>query len=199
MEGYESDGTKKQKKSGIELLSLETQDLTPEGTIEHFLITRQSAIHALRSYVTQQEKRELSDFEVEGFYDRVKEASFGSLSLSSGSLCEVNETTFLPGHDLRQGLTLFEPGSEPSGVRAFNFVFNTKWKKYDCLVLDSGRSRKYYDDLAKSDKQHAFTQAFANKLGVDGYGAIIEENSDGSFKLLDCAERQSPEYEDTSV
>lgn len=134
-----------------------------KGTLQSFLDSSFKAIRAVIAYnkivdmegaIPFQELQKLGDF--------IRKESEGKLSWTDGMLCEIGESgeEFAEGHE---GV-LFgrELGVDAKAVKGCYFSVDLKNQNFECVVLDGGGSRKYFDDKDKSAKRQ-YVERFANR------------------------------------
>lgn len=134
-----------------------------KGTLQSFLDSSFKAIRAAIAYnkivdmegaIPFQELQKLGDF--------IKMESEGKLSWTDGMLCEIGESgqEFAEGHER----VLFgkELAEHTQAIKGFWFSFNLNETEFECVVLDGGGSRKYFDDKDK-DGRRQYVERFANR------------------------------------
>jgi len=90
----------------------------------------------------------------------IEKESSGRLHWFDGILCEISDFGELVEHGLRFGSEPLAEGIQ--AVRGFHFRFKLKGKNFECVDLDGGGSRKYFDQK-DSDGKRQFMRRFAER------------------------------------
>jgi len=91
----------------------------------------------------------------------IEKESSGRMHWSDGILCEISDFGEVFEHET------LSFGSEPlaegiQAVRGFHFRFKLEGKNFECVDLDAGESRKYFDQK-DSDGKRKFIRRFAER------------------------------------
>lgn len=124
-----------------------------------FLGKNHRAIRAMRSYNQHLALKE-QDKELEEIEKTIEQESKGELHWLNGNLCEISDT----GQTILYHGEFFPPGEEERSVRGFRFNFQIDGVAFECVDLDGGRSRKYFDTKDKEGKRK-FIKRFAERNG----------------------------------
>lgn len=149
-------------------------------TLQNFIKSNYNAIRAIRSYnkiidlmgyIDHKQLDELDQF--------IQAESKGSLRGVSGVLCEIGESgeEFAEGHE---GV-LFgrELGKNAKAIKGCYFSVLLQKQDFECVVLDHGGSREYFDKKNK-DKRRQYVERFANRRR----GSLIFIGSPEDFEKL---------------
>lgn len=173
-------------------MSMQEQTPKPEAAEQillGLLSRKRQAINALRSFHqfawTMEPgplRRQLSDelrTVIEG----------DELSVFNGNLCEFSDTFWNEKHSLYSN-----PEQTRDSLRGFQFLIEADGLSFECIFLDAGGSRKYFEQLSVQE-QRKYVEDFAKKrqqrkgIGaykarkIQGFTAFVDEEQ-GSFKVI---------------
>lgn len=159
---------------------LERAEERVRGTLQEFLDSNYKAVRAMISYNKIIDMQGNIGFQqLEKLENFINIESKGKLQYFSGLLCEIGESgeEFAEGHE--EVLFGVELGDDAKAVKGCCFSVDLERQGFECVVLDSGGSRKYFDEKDKSGKRQ-YVERFANRKR----GSLIFIGSSKDFEKL---------------
>lgn len=152
--------SEKQPRSEAKLIQAEQKARLP---LQSFLDENYRSIRMLRSYYQhlphfkkQNRMEELRELE-----KGIEKGSKGKLHWFDGGLCEISDT----GQNLQYHDEFFPKfGEKVKSIRGFHFNFLIGNTGFECVDLDGGRSRQYFDGKNGKEKRE-FLRRFAERTG----------------------------------
>ena len=134
-------------------------------TLQEFLDSNYTPIRAMRAYSQHLYVGEgRASPQLESLKSFIDTESKGKLRYYDGTLCEIGYS----GEEFANSHTApyFEKGREfakyPQAIRGFWLNFNLKETEFECVVLDDGRSRTFFDEKDKNERRR-YVERFANR------------------------------------
>lgn len=133
--------------------------------LESFLNQNYRAIRAMRSLAQIWDGQfDLDPEQIEELKAFVKEESNGNLDHQRGLLCEIwddgeefqHHGAYF-GNELKDGV---------AAIKGFRFVFALDGRFFECVGLDDGKSRAYFDSMSEKEK-YQFVKRFAYKNAAE--------------------------------
>jgi len=139
------------------------------GTLQEFLDSNYKAVRAMRAYTqTVYLGQNPASPQLEDLKSFVNRESKGQLECYDGTLCEIGEW----GEEFADSHSAVYFGKDrvehEKAIRGFWFGFNLQETEFECVVLDHGRSRTYFDEKDKSDRRQ-YVERFANRRRNEWY------------------------------
>lgn len=131
-------------------------------TLQEFLDSNYRAIRAMRAYSqTVYLGKSPASSQLEGLKSFVDTESKGKLRYSDGTLCEIGYSGEAFANSHTAPLFKEDFTGHTRGIRGFWFQFKLE-TEFECVVLDDGKSRVYFDEKDKSDRRQ-YVERFANR------------------------------------
>ncbi len=164
---------KKIIKQEVELSEQEAKKI-----LEGFLERNRDAIHGLRSFCQILDGGfRFDDSQTDWLKRLIQERSSDSLKWTNGLLCQIGNKWEIFQHE--RGEEQMEWKEGVGAVRGLYFHFQTNGFYFECVDLDAGQSRKYFDSMTDGQKSN-FIGRFANRNR--GFGKFF-----GDSKILPLA------------
>jgi len=132
-------------------------------TLQEFLDSNYKAVRAMIAYNKIQDAQGNVGYDrLEGLERFIREESKGKLGWFNGFLCEIGESgeEFAEGHE---GILFGKELSESArAVKGCYFGVDLKEQNFECVVLDGGGSRKYFDEKDEKERRQ-YIERFANR------------------------------------
>jgi len=131
-------------------------------TLQFFLDSNYKAIRGVIAYNKFVDAEGNIPEQLEKLENFVKVESKGNLHWTSGVLCEIGESgeEFAEGHE---GILFGKELSESArAVKGCYFGVDLKEQNFECVVLDGGGSRKYFDEKDEKERRQ-YIERFANR------------------------------------
>jgi hypothetical protein len=151
-----------EKKECLRTEISKTTEQKARFTLQTFLDENRLAIRAMRSY------HQIPDSGIVVSLDQmktlekaIKEESHEALYWFGGCFCTIGDNDTISGQDNNQFLGLSE-GEKVKVVKGFSFNFNIGRRHFECVDLDFGLSRQYFDKKSPQEKKD-FVRKFAER------------------------------------
>jgi len=142
--------------------SVEGAEEKARAELQSFLNKNYHVVRAMRSYNQSLSKGfNIDPQQLGGLEDFIKKESSGRLRWFDGALCQISDLSEVYEHNALSFAS--EPLEEGiQAVRGFHFEFQLEGKNFDCVDLDDGGSRKYFDQK-DADGKREFIRRFAER------------------------------------
>jgi hypothetical protein len=155
--------------------STQVQERVAVVTMQTFLNTHYNAIRTMRALANLRQRYDLPpDFdEMRKEVDRL---SNGALRVYQGALCVIGEhLDILQEHDGEN--VNFRGDLQPANaVRGFWFYFEHAGLFFECVDLDAGLSRAYFDGKSDAEKRRFVARfGYTRQTGEDIHPALLKE------------------------
>jgi len=142
------------------------QEVEPSGKeakklLNNFLQKNRDAVHALRSFCQILDGGfRFDDSRIDFLKELIQEKSSGSLNWTDGLLCQIGNKWEIFQHE--RGEEQMEWNKGINAIRGFWFHFQVNGYYFECVDLDAGQSREYFDSMTQEQKSD-FISRFANR------------------------------------